>query len=359
MSLLFVDGFDSYAVTADLPDKGWTNNDAVDATFESTAGRDGGGCVNLRDDFGGLGLIHRTFNLTTEVLRVAFWCNLDSASTITANVAILIIRDAAGTAAFALWLTAGGVFQLTEWDDGSIGGIVSGGPDIRDSAWHHVELHYLLGTFGLSDGTIEMWIDGSKVVDRVGDILNNFAATATFANTVDQLGLGPPGISSANIPAFLIDDLVVWDDVGTAFTGRLDQHRIETLRPTAEGNTIQFTPSTGTDNSALIDEVAANDADYVEDGTSTEKDTYVYGDTSFDPVTIAGVVVNTRAVNPDAGSISFKTVARSGTTEVDGTDVLLTGTAVLYQQLYEDDPDTAAAWIKTGVDAAEFGFKVV
>lgn len=353
MVLLFADGFDSYAVTADLPDKGWINNDVTDNTFKATSGRDGGGCVDLRDDPGFIQLV----NPTTDQVRCAFWCKPHADIVPEPSSHVIRLSNTANTSHFELRFTATGV-AMTEWDDSGLTNFFTGGPgDLTDGLWHHIEFNYVLDS-GIVDGIIQVWVDGINEID-LSSQGNNHAASTTIANDVDRIWVGPCQFQPANIPEYLVDDLVVWDDTGTAFTGRLDQHRIETLRPTAEGNTTQFTPSTGTDNSALIDEVAADDTDYVEDGTSTEKDTYVYGNTAFEPVTIAGVVVNTRAENPDVGAISFKAVARSGTTEVDGASVLLDGTPTLHQQLYEDDPDTSAAWLKAAVDAAEFGFKVV
>ncbi len=66
-----------------------------------------------------------------------------------------------------------------------------------------------------------------------------------------------------------------------------------------------------------------------------------------------------RARKTDAGTRSFKTIARSDVTEADaGAFNHASGSCGYYQDICEADPDTDVAWTEAGVDAAEFGIKI-
>ena len=50
---------------------------------------------------------------------------------------------------------------------------------------------------------------------------------------------------------------------------------------------------------------------------------------------------------------------KSGAATADGTPHALTASYVYYRDIFETDPDTAAAWTSAGVDAVQIGPEVV
>jgi hypothetical protein len=150
---------------------------------------------------------------------------------------------------------------------------------------------------------------------------------------------------------------IYFDDFWVA-SDYLGDIRVDLLIPTAEGNTTQMTPLSGTDNALMADETPPDDdTTYNSSATAGDKDTYVTSNVSS-AGTIHGLRLRARARKTDAGARSIATVIRSGGTDYDGTTTGL-GTAYLYYSTdYYTNPNTAAAWTSTEVNAIEIGAKV-
>jgi hypothetical protein len=116
--------------------------------------------------------------------------------------------------------------------------------------------------------------------------------------------------------------------------------RVTTLRPDANGDSADFTPSTG-DNYTCVDEVIMNTTDYVEDDTGAQKDLYNYGGISASPTLIAGVQVSTDCCETDANSFSLITPCKSGSRETDNVaQAVASSSYVTKHRILETDPDT-------------------
>ena len=89
----------------------------------------------------------------------------------------------------------------------------------------------------------------------------------------------------------MIDDVYV-----TNTSTRLGESRVAVLYPSADTAHADWTPSTGTDHYALVDETTVNsDTDYVASGTVGDLDLYEVGDLPFTPESIHAVQVTTCA----------------------------------------------------------------
>lgn len=357
MANIFTDGFDKYAATADFPDKGWTNGDATNITFQSTAGRFGGGAVDFRDD-GGFGL-RRSVSLNEDRIRLACWIFMKSTAGIQNGHELFRFTENATNNTLEIQIATGGFIGVSDYDDDTTGNaIVTGTKAINDDQFHHFEIHFVPGTIGVADGTIETWIDGVKDIDQVASVITRAVGSGTFQN-LDIMDVEPPTDVQGTTGDYKIDDLVVWDDAAGGMTGRLNQHRIETLTPTAEGNLIQFTPQSGVDNALMVDETAQDgDTTWVESAVAANQDTYVYDNLVANPSSIKTVVVNTVARNTDIGAINFDAVARSNAVEANSVAQAITGSFVLYQHEFSTDPSGGGAWTIARIDAAEFGLEV-
>ena len=71
------------------------------------------------------------------------------------------------------------------------------------------------------------------------------------------------------------------------------------------------------------------------------------------------VQLATVARKDDAGSRSLRAVLKSGATTANGATRVLGTSYALYDDRFEVDPATGAAWTKVGVDALEAGVEVV
>jgi hypothetical protein len=97
-------------------------------------------------------------------------------------------------------------------------------------------------------GAVRVYVDGAKVLDLAG-VDTQQQANAQAA--IIQLGY------SNSSATYLFDDLYVIDKAT-----RLGERKITVLTPTADVAKA-FTPSTGTDNFACLDEAVPDTTDYV------------------------------------------------------------------------------------------------
>ena len=132
------------------------------------------------------------------------------------------------------------------------------------------------------------------------------------------------------------------------------------LPPSADTATEDWTPSTGTNSAALLDEIPMNnDTDYVSSATVGHKDLFDMTNLGTTPTTIDGVQTVLAARKDDAATRDVRTNFKSGTTTVNGTTRAMSAGYVISSDLYLLDPDTGAAWTAAGVNASQLGFEVV
>jgi hypothetical protein len=81
-------------------------------------------------------------------------------------------------------------------------------------------------------------------------------------------------------------------------------------------------------------------------------------DLSHTPASIFGVQSSVYARKVDSGARELITPVRSGTTDSDSATNVLATSYLYYTELHATDPDTAAAWTISGVNAVEVGQKV-
>ena len=89
--------------------------------------------------------------------------------------------------------------------------------------------------------------------------------------------------------------------------------------------TLDFSPSTGTDNSALVDETAPSDEDatYVESSTNGDIDTYVMTDLSGVVGEVAGVMVTAEVRVTEADPRTIRLPVKSGSTTSEGSNQVI------------------------------------
>ena len=109
----------------------------------------------------------------------------------------------------------------------------------------------------------------------------------------------------------------------------------------------------------LIDEATPNTSDYLEAQNTSEKELFTYGNMVSGVESIKGVKVGSYAKKTEvSNSRLIKHLCRSGSTDYQGSELALAEDDKYQSEIWETDPNTAAAWIKSGVDAAEFGIEV-
>lgn len=154
------------------------------------------------------------------------------------------------------------------------------------------------------------------------------------------------------------DDIYILDGQAGAidFLGR---SKIFTHFPSQDTDINQWTPSSGIDHYAVVNEAALDMASYLETNTNGSKELFV-----FNPTSAPGVIHGVQVVAQCATTGSeLKTV--NVLCESNGSEVTLEGSIAQPDNhtdsvlVIETDPNTAAAWTTTGLNAANFGVEKV
>jgi len=180
--------------------------------------------------------------------------------------------------------------------------------------------------------------------------------------------------STLNVNQLQFHGSIAWTMLGDSYccdlTGGknddvLGPFHIQGILPNANGDNSDWTPSTANvDNYTMVDDVTANEGDYVESGTPAEKDLYNYEDLTGSWDEIFGLQVNTRLFMDAANSETIAVLCSSNGTE-DSANVTANNTTVgdgdeaQFMRILEDDPDTANAWASAAIDSAQFGIEFI
>lgn len=249
------------------------------------------------------------------------------------------------------------LYLFREWPSGVLAvrrGRYSGGTtidtgttELQLNRWYHIDMKYYADD---SSGTVDVYLDG------VSDISFGPGDTVYSSNQITRVGFGHESYSEFTY----IDDLYICDDAGGAPQNTyLWDVKAEYLPPNGAGTSTDFTPSAGSNYQCVDENPPNDDTDYVSETTASDHDTYTYADLLSTSGTVYGTQQMLLARKDDAGVRSIKTVCRSGTTDYPNSNThTVADSYEYYMDILEEDPDTAAAWTISGVNAAEFGVEL-
>jgi hypothetical protein len=225
----------------------------------------------------------------------------------------------------------------------------------KQQCWNTIELSLLQSE---TNGILTIKVNGVVCMNAVdvGDV--------GPASIWDYLSF--PGIAStsAQHEGIYYGDAIVYDDTGATFNALVGDFRIETILPDADGATVDWTRNTGaSDYLAVDDAIGSSDDDttYIE-STVADEDSYMSYPastlTDVDAILFAGIMSRGR----DDGGVAplqVQGLVNSNATVSTGDNVAFTvaSTYEIMPDWWDLDPDTSAAWGKTGLDAAEWGVR--
>lgn len=195
--------------------------------------------------------------------------------------------------------------------------------------WIAIEMH------ADNSGQASVWVDGVEKVTFSGDLQSQ---STSGWNRVD--------ITGGNT-FVIIDDIIVT----TEEEGRLEECYVLPSAPDGDGTTA-LTPSTGSTNWELVDEIPPSTTDYNE-ATATAEDFYTMANLGFTPGRIVCYSLSSY-VDRDGTITTGQQGVLSGATTDRKTAVTLgaSGTYETIQAIWETDPNTstAIAAVDTGND---------
>jgi len=226
----------------------------------------------------------------------------------------------------------------------------SPGGSVAAGEWHYVEVQAKAGLS--SDGTWAWWLDGTLIG----------SGTGADYGSVNDSSVDIGGSATGDIDDMYIDDIYVIDALGGVNDDHLGPIEVVTLLPSGNGNSSVLVGSDAdsTDNYLLVDNNASAPpvtTEYVGSATEGDKDTYAMGDLTGTPV-VAGLVVALYAVKTDAGAKFMRPVVRTSSTDYPGDSEGLAETYSLHEHVWDQNPNTSAAWLYGAVNGMEVGQEV-
>lgn len=214
-------------------------------------------------------------------------------------------------------------------------------------SWCYIECKVTIGDS--PNGAFAIRLNGVTVLNLTGQDTRN--AGNASANGV-RISLSNTGIS-------YVDDIYICDAIGTTNNDFLGDCKVEQVLPTGAGASTLWTPSAGS-NYQCVDDVPPNgDTDYVSSATAGQTDTYAFGDLGVASGTVKAVQATVNARKDDAGSRSLAVVARPGSTDRVGATQAVGDSYAGYTEIWNTNPDTAAAWSVPEVNASSFGVRLI
>lgn len=337
MSLLFIEGFDTYGAIGDVSPGKWDTAVTTGMTIISP---------------GRLGV----FN----AMRMGISSNM--------------LRQNLGTPVIVIW---GAAIRLDGVGDGST--IVefrdSGSVQVKAiiNSSNQLELQnsasavlatsttvFTIGVYAYVE--IKVTIDNSTGAveaefDESADILTTSIDTQNTANAyVNEI------LVRGQTNNITYDDMYILDTLGAQTHNKafLGDSRIDPFFPDADGTTSDWGVSSGVNHWELVDENPPDgDATYIFSDTLNEIDLFEIEDTPAGAGTIHGIQIVGNARKIDAGARNIRLKAISGATTQNGASQGLATTYANYIELFETSDGTTTAWTTTTVDAAKIGVEVI
>jgi hypothetical protein len=345
MSLLWLDGFDNYGTTdagvatpSGILGRYYSYAYSSSSAFYVRPGRVSGKSLGL--SYSSVALHLRTPILNNSDYTSCIIGYAVKPQTWSTTVTLLAASDENGAANCFLKQEQGGLLELQRYVSETLA--VSTKPILPDQ-WNYIEWQIELA----DSATSIVRLNGEVILNATG-IDTRSSSTATKVNSFSIYNVGGDT---------LIDDLYVLNKDSVGASDFLGPIVITPIRPTSD-DTSDWSPSTGTDNYALVDDVISDDdSTYVYTSNPGSYDLYGYGDLTY-ATDIVGLAVKSEVRDDSATSPSLYNAIESGSTTSDGSSTVVSSDSYTgVTRISETDPDTSTAWTVSGVNAANFGLK--
>lgn len=181
------------------------------------------------------------------------------------------------------------------------------------------------------------------------DLQANTAGTAVFGGVRFQATNDYPGGNSGNIEVF---DLVV----GTGEC--IDWGPVEVIEGPPDVDIVkEWTPLSGSDNFAMVDEAQANgDTDYNSTEGIGNKDIFGFSDPEV-PEKIVALGMVSWNKKEDSATRRYRHILRVASVDYPGDDIFCAESYTRRVDGWTDNPNTAAPWEPTDLAPLEFGYE--
>lgn len=330
MTIVWSDGWDAYGAISGTAVSVFTKYQGVAGSMALAAGRYGGQALSIAA--GNTNSMYNTVNFVSSPSSFTFCAqiktsSLDSdpaiaflASDLTRMIAMRFNTDGSigvYRGATLVWATAPGV--------------------IANGTWYTLEFECVISD---TVGRVSLYIDGATVINSTAQDTRNGTPT-----TISKIQWNPDATS---LGGMLWDDCYIIDSA----TKPSVVYIIETISVDADSTPLDWTPSTGVNHYACVDEIPASAVDYLSASVVGNTDKLGVGVMSGTPISILGVNFSGFFAKTDAANRACQLDITSGATNSAGSSTFLSSTGVKIERILDNDPNTAAAWTRANIEAS-------
>lgn len=205
-------------------------------------------------------------------------------------------------------------------------------PIFTTNTWQHIEM-----LIDSETGDIEVRREGVPVLTATEAVpQNTLIGIVSWSNRQS-------GTSNTSVQLYM-KGLVVWDKSGTYNNDFMGTVNVVGCPVASDESNTGWTPSTGADIYALLDESTPNDADYASAAAAAASVEMSLGDVPADSTSVRGVITVVRAMKTDGGDANLQVSLKSVAAYDAGVDHAITPTATYWWDVSEEDPNTVSPW---------------
>lgn len=296
MALLWIDGFDHYTTTSGADFSTVTVGEYTNIVSGSNRNID----IATMPELGGFGVF--CDNVASDD-RGSFTRAISSKSSGTIGVGghIYIDDDRTGIGLFAFQSGTTVLFNAHVNASGNIE-ICSGAETVLETSastlaldtLYHIEMQIVLD----NSGSIEVRVNGETWVTATGVDTNNTGINAIGCIGSFDIGSGP----------VYLDNFYIYDETGTVNNDWLGERQVYTLMPDGDSADTDWTPSTGSDGYAMLDEIPADgDTTYVESTSVGDTSNFTLEDLPNTSIAVIGIrtVIQSEKTGTSTATLSF------------------------------------------------------
>jgi hypothetical protein len=355
MAILWCEGFDQYGTTEDfMLDGAWGE---VSINLSSARARTG--TYSLHAD-GNKAVSRRVLGKSVTTVGVGFGWFTEELPVDSSKTVLVDFRDADNIPNVTVICGSTGTLDVYRGDSvlGTLLGRTST-PAVTAHAWQHIEVKVVLSE---TVGSVEIRVKGVEVLSLTGidTVVNSGEVYGVGAGSAEcsQIGfIGGPNytyvITDTNTQSYY-DDIVVWDTTGSYNNDWIGDKRVNTLFPSADTATADWTPLSGTGYENIDDASPDDDTTYVyaaAPGSPAESTSeFDVDNLASSSGTIASVSVVSRLRKDEAADADFQNGLVSSSVEVRGATVAANPIYTYHEDVFETDPNTGVAFTPTNVN---------
>lgn len=286
-------------------------------------------------------LLRRVFptNYTTAGQACRLW--MSRLPSTTAETPAFTFSDAGNNVQFWLTITTTGALQLRQ---GSVYATVLGsttGPVITANAWHHIEFKAVASA---TVGTFEVRVNGVTVLTL---------AAINTGTQYSQFRLDNPNSIGTTL-LFYVKDLVLWNTAGARNNDFMGSVSVIALPPNSDVS-LNWAPTPAGNGFSILDNSPPIDATAYITAVTPPPAPAVFGltDLPLNVTSVRALITKVRARKSDGGDGNLQSGLISSGDNTLGTDRAITTAFTYYDDVFETDPHTAAAWTPASANAAQ------